>query len=107
MPAVDRECSKFHRCRSVAEIVVQHSGGGELLRDEQIYLAHKAAHPERYPPNEAVLREYPILNEQIAKYKPTRVQLQVFDGCAHVIPTLSITTPAKVGSRDLCISTTD
>lgn len=35
-------------------------GNGELLRDEQIYAAHKAANPERYPPSEALLKKYPV-----------------------------------------------
>ena len=32
-------------------------GGAELLRDEQIYLAHKAANPKAYPPSDAVMNE--------------------------------------------------
>lgn len=73
----------------------QHSGGGELLRDEQIYLAHKAANPAKYPPSDAVLSDYPNQADLANRYKPTKVQLQVFDGCAHVIPTLSVTKPAR------------
>ncbi|WYZ37783.1 hypothetical protein EsH8_II_001289 [Colletotrichum jinshuiense] len=66
-------------------------GGGEVLRDEQIYLAHKCANPAKYPP--------PGLDEagsaQLKKYKPTDVQLQVWDDLCHVAPTLSFTRPAK------------
>jgi hypothetical protein len=65
------------------------------LRDEQIYIAHKAANPTKYPPSKTVLDDYPNQADAVNKYKPTKVQLQVFDGCAHVIPTLSVTTPAK------------
>ncbi|TDZ44726.1 AB hydrolase superfamily protein [Colletotrichum trifolii] len=66
-------------------------GGGEVLRDEQIYLAHKCANPEKYAP--------PGLDEaglaQLKRYKPTDVQLQVWDDLCHVAPTLSFTRPAK------------
>ncbi|KAJ4861613.1 alpha/beta hydrolase fold domain-containing protein [Trichoderma breve] len=55
-------------------------GGGELLRDEQIYLAHKRL---------------------LAKYKPTYVQLQVWDDLCHVAPTLSFTSPAKYMYRSI------
>ena len=71
------------------------TGGGEILRDEQIYLAHKAADPSSYPPGESYLKEYPQANDIIAKWKPTHVQLQVWDDLCHVTPTLSFTRPAK------------
>jgi acetyl esterase/lipase len=71
------------------------TGGGEVLRDEQIYLAHKAAHPERYPLGDAYQKEYDPENEILHKYKPTPVQLQVWDDLCHVAPTLSFTRPAK------------
>ena len=35
------------------------TGGGEVLRDEQIYLAHKAANPAKYAPDEAYFIENP------------------------------------------------
>lgn len=71
------------------------TGGGEVLRDEQIYLAHKAAHPGRYPLGEAYRKEYDPDNTILHKYKPTPVQLQVWDDLCHVAPTLSFTRPAK------------
>ena len=71
------------------------TGGGEILRDEQIYLAHKAADPLHYPPGDSYLKEYPQGNDIIAKWKPTYVQLQVWDDLCHVAPTLSFTRPAK------------
>ena len=77
------------------------TGGGELLRDEQIYLAHKAANPSRYPPSEAYLEEHPEARELIVKYKPTDVQLQVWDDLCHVAPTLSFTRPAKYMFRSI------
>ena len=77
------------------------TGGGELLRDEQIYLAHKAAHPSQYPPGEAYLDEYPEARDLVAKWKPTDVQLQVWDDLCHVAPTLSFTRPAKFMYRSI------
>lgn len=68
-------------------------GGGEILRDEQIYLAHKCANPAKYaPPEEALTEEGRARLEQ---YKPTDVQLQIWDDLCHVAPTLSFTRPAK------------
>ncbi|CAD6563544.1 MAG: hypothetical protein ASARMPRED_000033 [Alectoria sarmentosa] len=77
------------------------TGGGEVLRDEQIYLAHKAAHPSQYPPGGAYLDEYPESRDLIAKWKPTDVQLQVWDDLCHVAPTLSFTRPAKFMYRSI------
>ncbi len=77
------------------------TGGGEVLRDEQIYLAHKAANPATYPPGEAYLDEYPEARDLIAKWKPTDVQLQVWDDLCHVAPTLSFTRPAKYMYRSI------
>ena len=77
------------------------TGGGEMLRDEQIYLAHKAANPSKYPPGEAYLDEYPEARDIIAKWKPTDVQLQVWDDLCHVAPTLSFTRPAKYMYRSV------
>jgi acetyl esterase/lipase len=71
------------------------TGGGELLRDEQIYLAHKAAHPEAYPPPPSNNQTAQEISEQASRYKPTNVQLQVWDDLCHVAPTLSFTRPAK------------
>jgi acetyl esterase/lipase len=73
------------------------TGGGEMLADEQIYLAHKAANPSKYPPGDAFLDEHPSdhAREQITKWKPTDVQLQVWDDMCHVGVTLSFTRPAK------------
>ena len=77
------------------------TGGGEVLRDEQIYLAHKAADPSKYPPGEAYLDEYPDARDIIAKWKPTDIQLQVWDDLCHVAPTLSFTRPAKFMYRSI------
>ena len=77
------------------------TGGGETLRDEQIYVAHKAANPAHYPPSDAFLAEHPDAKEEIGKWKPTDVQLQVWDDLCHVAPTLSFTRPAKFMYRSI------
>lgn len=70
-------------------------GSGEMLRDEQIYVAHKAANPIIYPPSDAILDEHDPNRETLKKYKPTHVQLQIWDDLCHVIPTFGWTRPAK------------
>lgn len=77
------------------------TGGGEMLRDEQIYLAHKAANPAKYPPAETYLDESPEARDVLNKWKPTDVQLQVWDDLCHVAPTLSFTRPAKYMYRSI------
>ncbi|KAJ9640523.1 hypothetical protein H2199_006062 [Coniosporium tulheliwenetii] len=70
-------------------------GGGELLRDEQIYLAHKAADPLKYAPTSKQLAKFGYSPSQVTQYPPTDVQLQVWDDLCHVAVTLSWTRPAK------------
>lgn len=53
-----------------------------MLRDEQIYLAHKFADPKKYIPPEAQLDD--IARAQIKRYKPTDVKLEVWDDLCHV-----------------------
>lgn len=75
------------------------TGGGEILRDEQIYLAHKCANPEQYaPPPDRMDEKGRALLE---KYPPTDVQLQVWEDLCHVAPTLSFTRPAKYMYRSI------
>lgn len=74
-------------------------GGGEILRDEQIFLAHKCANPKKYAPPDEVMTD--AAKEALAKYKPTDVQLQVWDDLCHVAPTLSFTRPAKYMYRSI------
>ncbi|KAF9886999.1 hypothetical protein FE257_010615 [Aspergillus nanangensis] len=76
-------------------------GGGEMLRDEQIYVAHKAADPTAYPPSDKYLDEYDPKREILHKHPGTYVQLQVWDGLCHVAPTLSFTPPAKYMYRSI------
>lgn len=79
------------------------TGGGEILRDEQIYLAHKAANPAKYPPGDALLDDCPLEHnrDQVNRWKPTDVQLQVWEDLCHVAPTLSFTRPAKYMYRSI------
>jgi len=77
------------------------TGGGEMLRDEQIYLAHKAANPADYPPAEVYLDPASGAWDVLHKWKPTDVQLQVWDDLCHVAPTLSFTRPAKYMYRSI------
>ncbi len=77
------------------------TGGGEILRDEQIYLAHKAANPAKYPLSSIHQAEYDPNNAILGKYPSTDVQLQVWDDLCHVAPTLSFTRPAKFMYRSI------
>lgn len=76
-------------------------GGGELLRDEQIYLAHKAANPSLYQPCTAYLDRYDPDRSHVDRCGPTHVVLQVWDDLCHVAPTLSFTRPAKLMYRSI------
>jgi acetyl esterase/lipase len=75
--------------------------GGELLQDEQIYFAHKAANPTAYPPNDEIMSRWDRHHEIINKYPPTFVQLQVWDDLCHVPHTLAWTKPAKYMYRSV------
>ncbi|CRG90916.1 hypothetical protein PISL3812_07962 [Talaromyces islandicus] len=77
------------------------TGGGEMLRDEQIYLAHKAADPAAYPPMDAYLDEHDPSRTKVNQYEPTYVQLQVWEDLCHVGITLSWTKPAKFMFRSI------
>jgi hypothetical protein len=76
-------------------------GGGELLRDEQIYIAHKAASPLSYPPSPSIHQSAELIQSKVARYRPTNVQIQVWDDLCHVAPTLSFTRPAKFMYRSI------
>ncbi|KEF50949.1 uncharacterized protein A1O9_12988 [Exophiala aquamarina CBS 119918] len=77
------------------------TGGGEVLRDEQIYLAHKAANPLKYPLGKTHRSLYDPNDTMLNKHKPTPVQLQVWEDLCHVAPTLSFTRPAKYMYRSI------
>lgn len=62
------------------------AGDHEALRDEIIYLAHRAAYPEKFPPRMGAVNESHRQMENVEKFKtPTKVHLQVFDGMCHVL----------------------
>lgn len=51
------------------------AGEGEVLRDEIVYTAHKAAHPAQYPARKGVLREGRRQKENAEKFTtPTKVK---------------------------------
>lgn len=72
------------------------AGEKEVLRDEIIYCAHKAAEPSQFPVNDAARAMYPPLAGIESRHRPTPVHLQVYDDAPHVLPVLfGFTTPAK------------
>ncbi|RDW78355.1 hypothetical protein BP5796_06207 [Coleophoma crateriformis] len=77
------------------------AGGGEVLRDEQIYLAHKAADPKSYSPSAEILANNGQTEADVHKYPPTDVQLLIFDDCPHAAPTLGHTRGAKYQYRSI------
>ncbi|KAG2060090.1 alpha/beta-hydrolase [Suillus hirtellus] len=71
------------------------AGDGEVLRDEIIYLAHKAANPAEYPVREGVMRDGLRQKENAHKFStPTKVHLQVYDGMCHVLTVFTFTSSA-------------
>ncbi|KAI5293419.1 hypothetical protein KEM55_007110, partial [Ascosphaera atra] len=70
-------------------------GSGERLRDEQIYVAHKAARPSKYKPDEDILSKYDPTGRVVSGYPPTDVFLQVYDGLCHEALSLSYAWPVK------------
>lgn len=72
------------------------AGNGEVLRDEIVHTAHRAAHPERFPVSEDVKRFYPASEGIKNKVQVTPVHLQIYDDAAHILPNLfPFATPAK------------
>jgi len=60
------------------------AGDGEVLRDEIMYLAHRAAFPQDYPTRSGVLKDSRRQKENAEKFTtPTKVHFQVFDGKIH------------------------
>lgn len=72
------------------------ASGREVLCDEIIYTAHKAAEPEKFSVREEVRKLYPALDGIDTRYGGTEVHLQVYDDAAHTLPTqFEGTTPGK------------
>ncbi|WVQ67321.1 uncharacterized protein L199_005517 [Kwoniella botswanensis] len=74
-------------------------GDKEVLRDEIIFLAHKAANPDAYPIRDDVRPMLPSLDGIEEKYSATNVHLQVYDGVCHDLPLLSMTRPSRGAFR--------
>ncbi|KAL0570091.1 hypothetical protein V5O48_011866 [Marasmius crinis-equi] len=78
------------------------AGDGEVLRDEIIHLAHRAAYPQDYPTRRGVLRDGRRQQENVEKFTtPTKVHLQVYDGMCHVLPVFIFTPSAKHAYRTI------
>ncbi|THH31314.1 hypothetical protein EUX98_g2870 [Antrodiella citrinella] len=78
------------------------AGDGEVLRDEIIYLAHKAANPKEYPARGGVLKQGRRQQENVEKFQtPTKVHLQVYDGMCHVLTVFTFTDSAKYAYRSI------
>ncbi|KAI0650222.1 alpha/beta-hydrolase [Trametes meyenii] len=78
------------------------AGDGECLRDEIIYVAHKAAHPKDYPARPGILAEGHRQKENAEKFQtPTKVHLQVFDDMCHVLTVFTFTESAKYAYRSV------
>jgi len=102
LPLCLRRPERVRARADVPDLVSQSCGGSELLHDEIIHIAHKAANPSSYPPAQRIFEQYPSQKAHYEQdYPPTKVQLQVFDGGCHVATTLSVTSLAKYVRRPL------
>ncbi|KAH9167117.1 alpha/beta-hydrolase [Lactarius sanguifluus] len=80
------------------------AGDREVLRDEIIYTAHRAAHPERFPVPNDTKDLYPSFKDVEKHMRPTSVHIQVYDDVGHVLPVLfPFTTPGKYCFRALAL----
>ncbi|GAA6018146.1 hypothetical protein JCM11491_003334 [Sporobolomyces phaffii] len=70
-------------------------GDKEVLRDEAIFMAHRAAHPEKYPVRKGILEANPARTAKGKDYPPTKVHLQIYDDACHDLPLFSFTDTAK------------
>ncbi|KAJ7129477.1 Alpha/Beta hydrolase protein [Mycena epipterygia] len=78
------------------------AGNDEVLRDEIVYIAHRAAHPEKYTTRKGALRGARRQQENAERYKtPTKVHLQVFDDMCHVLTVFTFTESAKHAYRSI------
>ncbi|KAI0253632.1 hypothetical protein BJV78DRAFT_1152772 [Lactifluus subvellereus] len=80
------------------------AGEREVLRDEIIYTAHRAAYPERFPVPKETRKMYPPFKHIETRMRSTPVHLQVYDDAAHVLPILfPFTTPGKYCYRAMAL----
>ncbi|KAI0321985.1 hypothetical protein OF83DRAFT_1168008 [Amylostereum chailletii] len=77
------------------------AGDGEVLRDEIVRFAHRAAHPDDYPTREGVVKDG-RQRDNVEKFRtPTNVHLQVYDGMPHVLTVFSFTESANYVYRSI------
>ncbi|KAH8919831.1 alpha/beta-hydrolase [Atractiella rhizophila] len=70
-------------------------GDKERLRDEIIYLSHRASNPSKYPIRQSLLDAQAEYTQKAVQYRPTDIHLQIYDGVCHDFILFSFTTPAK------------
>lgn len=70
-------------------------GEKEVLRDEIVYMAHRAAHPDRFPIRQAMLDFNPERTARTKDLPPTQVHLQIYDDVCHDLPLFSFLAQAK------------
>ncbi|KAF7332117.1 Alpha beta-hydrolase [Mycena kentingensis (nom. inval.)] len=76
------------------------AGDDEVLRDEIVCIAHRAAHPDKYPTRKGTLRDAHRQQENANLYtKPTKVKLHVYDDMCHVLTVFTFTESAKHAYR--------
>lgn len=78
--------SSAQRCRTLTVCPLPFiAGDKEVLRDEIIYAAHRAAHPERFLVRDEAKDMYPAPKNVEKLTRPTPVHLQVYDDTAHIL----------------------
>lgn len=77
------------------------AGDAEVLRDEIVFLAHRAAHPHRYPLRKDLLDHSQRNGENAEKYdtQPTKVHLQIYDQMCHVLTAFAFTSQSRFAYR--------
>ncbi|SPC67080.1 uncharacterized protein UHOD_02664 [Ustilago sp. UG-2017b] len=77
------------------------AGDAEVLRDEIVYLAHRAAHPSRYPLRKGLLDHSQRSRENAEQYdsQPTKVHLQIYDQMCHVLTAFAFTSQSRFAYR--------
>ncbi|KAH9810551.1 arylacetamide deacetylase [Melampsora americana] len=74
----------------------------ECLRDEVIYMAHRAAKPEQYRLSSRLKERNEIDGHEVnLDWKPTLVHLQVYDSTCHMFSVMGWTQPAKYCYRSM------
>ncbi|KAJ3576185.1 hypothetical protein NP233_g603 [Leucocoprinus birnbaumii] len=78
------------------------AGDGELIRDEIVYLAHRAAYPQHYPARDSVIRDAHRQRENVERFtQGTKVHLQLFDGMCHVPTVFTFCANARYAYRSI------